>query len=110
MSLVRATVILDLNGDFLVLNVMWSPLSWTPNCLPVSTLQSVIFLKFCLFLAVLGFHCCMGFSLVAVSRGCSVVPGPGFLTAAASLVEHRGVHLLRLKPLEHRVRSCGAQA
>ena len=52
----------------------------------------------------------MGFSLVAVSRGCSAVPGPVFLTAAASLMEHRGVQLLRLKPLEHKVRSCGAQA
>ena len=52
----------------------------------------------------------MGFSLVAVSRGCSAVPGPVFLTAAASLMEHRGVQLLLLKPLEHKVRSCGAQA
>ena len=43
-----------------------------------------------LFLAVLGLHCCMGFSLVAVSRGYSVVAMHRLLTVLASLVsEHR---------------------
>ena len=41
-------------------------------------------------LAVLGLYCCMGFSLVAVSRGYSLVAVHGLLIAVASLaVEHR---------------------
>ena len=44
------TVILDLNGDFLVLNVvMWSPLNWSPNfhlSSSVHTTVRVIFFKF----------------------------------------------------------------
>jgi len=39
----------------------------------------------------------MGFYLVAVSRGYPMVTVPGFLTAVASPVEHRGFQLLRLK-------------
>ena len=43
-----------------------------------------------LVLAVLGLHCCMGFSLVAVSRGNSLVAIHGLLTVVAFLVaEHR---------------------
>ena len=43
-----------------------------------------------LFLAVLGLHCCVGFSLVAVNGGYSLVAVHGLLTAVASLVgEHR---------------------
>ena len=38
-----------------------------------------------LFLAVLGLHCCADFSLVAVSRGYSLVEVCGLLTVAASL-------------------------
>ena len=95
------TVILDLNGDFLVLNVViWSPLNWSPNfhlSSSVHTTVRVIFFKFYLFLAVLGFLCCMGFSLVAVSRGYPMVTVPRFLTAVASPLEHRGFQLLRLK-------------
>ena len=42
-----------------------------------------------LFLAVLGLGCCVGFSLVAVSRGYSLVEH-GLLIVVASLVaEHR---------------------
>ena len=38
----------------------------------------------------LGLHCCLGFSLVAESRGYSPVAVCGLLIAAASLVvEHR---------------------
>ena len=42
-----------------------------------------------LVLAVLDLHCCVGFSLVAVSRGYSLLQRAGFLFALASLVEHR---------------------
>ena len=38
----------------------------------------------CLFLAVLGLHCCVGFSLVAASEGYWLVAVLGLLTAAAS--------------------------
>ena len=41
-----------------------------------------------LFLAVLGFHCCVGFSLVAMSKGYFLVVVCGLLIAAASRVEH----------------------
>ena len=42
-----------------------------------------------LFLAVLGLRCCMGFSLVAASRGYSLVTVRGLLIVAAFLVvEH----------------------
>ena len=50
-----------------------------------------IFLKgICLFLAVLGLRCCEGFSLVAPSRGYTLVGVHRLLMAEASLVaEHR---------------------
>ena len=35
-------------------------------------------LSICLFLAVLSLHCCKGFSLVMVSRGCSSLQSMGF--------------------------------
>ena len=42
------------------------------------------------FLDVLDLHCCKGFSLVAASRGCSLVAVHGLLIVVASLVaEHR---------------------
>ena len=50
-----------------------------------------------LFLAMLGFCCCMGSSLVAVSRGFSLLTVLGFLVTAGSLfVEHRPQGLLAL--------------
>ena len=52
------------------------------------TEHTKFFLKFhlCvhLFLAVLGLHCCVGFSLVVVSRGSS--PVQGLLIAVTSLI------------------------
>ena len=45
------------------------------------------FLFIYLFLAVLGLHCCLGFSLVAVSGGCSVVAVCGLLIEVVSLVD-----------------------
>ena len=44
-----------------------------------------------LFLAVLGFHCCLGFFLVAVSRGNSPVVVCSLLIAVASLVAAHGL-------------------
>ena len=42
------------------------------------------------FLAVLGLHCCVGFSLVAESSTCSLVAGHRLLIVVASVVaEHR---------------------
>ena len=42
-----------------------------------------------IYMAVLGFHCCKGLSVVAVSRGDSLIVVRGLLTAVASLVaEH----------------------
>ena len=43
-----------------------------------------------LFLAVLGLHCCVGFSLIAVSGSYSLDAVPGFLIVVASFVE-RGI-------------------
>ena len=48
----------------------------------------IIFIYF-FFLAVLGLHCCMGFSLVVASGGYSLVAVHGLITAVAFLVvEH----------------------
>ena len=56
----------------------------------VSFIRSHLFLYltkiYYLFMAVLDFHCCEGFSLVAVSRGYSLVVVRGFLIVVASLV------------------------
>ena len=55
----------------------------------VHTLKQCVFL-YHLFLAVLGLHCCMGFSLVAASSSYSLVAVHGLLIAVASLVvKHR---------------------
>lgn len=55
-----------------------------------SILNFSSFLKFYLFSVVLGLHCCAVFSLVAKSRGYSLVMACGLLTAVAPLVaEHR---------------------
>ena len=53
----------------------------------------------CLFLAVLGLHCCAGFSLVSGSRGCSLVAEPGLLIVVASLVASVGSRAPELQQL-----------
>ena len=75
----------------------------------------------CLFLAVLGPHCCSGFSLVLASRGFSLAAVPGFLTAVALVARHtlrgsqasviaaHGLSSWGSLALEHRLYSCGAQ-
>ena len=70
-----------------------------------------------------GLLCCMGFSLVAESRGCSLIAVHRLLIAVASLVaEHRlcvasastvtahGLSSCGSWALEHRLSSCGIWA
>ena len=46
--------------------------------------------EFFFFFSLLGLHLCLGFSLVLVSRGCSLFAEQGLLIVVASLVaEHR---------------------
>ena len=77
------------------------------------------FLFICLFLAVPGLSCCMGFSLVVASRSYSLVVVHRLLIAMASpLAEHRlqerelsscgtGLSSRGSPALEHRLNSCG---
>ena len=52
--------------------------------------KKIVFIHLPFFLAVLGLHCCMGFSLVVVSGGYSVVEVYRPVIVVASLVvEHR---------------------
>jgi len=79
----------------------------------------VLFLNIYLFLAVLGHGCCTGFSLVAESRGYSLVLH-GLLTVVASLAAElglwasvtvaRGLSSCSSQALEHRLDSCGSWA
>ena len=48
-------------------------------------------INFYLFLAVLGLHCCVGFSLVVASGGYSLVAVHGLRIAVASVVWHIGL-------------------
>ena len=57
---------------------------------------------FFFFLAVPGLCCCLGFFLVAASRGCSLNCG--------SRASHCGFSCCRAWALEHSLSSCGAQA
>ena len=50
-----------------------------------------------LYLPVLGLHCCVGFSLVAESRGLPFLVVRELLTSVASLVCSTGSRLLRLQ-------------
>ena len=50
-----------------------------------------------LFMALLGLHCCLGFSLVVESRGYSLVAVHGLLIAVTSVVLERGSRALRLR-------------
>ena len=54
-------------------------------------LENLYFIYVCIsLLAVLGLHCCAGFSLVVVSRGCSLIVVCGLLIAVASLAAEHG--------------------
>ena len=68
-----------------------------------------------LFVAVLGLHCCRGFSLVVLSRGYSLVVVNGLLVEAASLVWSTGSRFTGFSScsswaLEHRLSSYGTWA
>jgi len=68
-----------------------------------------------LFVAVLGLHCCRGFSLIVVSRGYSLVVVNGLLVEAASLVRSTGSRFTGFGScsswaLEHRLSSYGTWA
>ena len=55
-------------------------------------LENLYFIYLCIsLLAVLGLHCCAGFSLVVVSRGCSLIVVCGLLIAVASLAAEHGL-------------------
>ena len=60
----------------------------------LNSLQSFSFLYNCiyLFLAVLGLHCCSGFSPVVASRGYSLVAVLRLLILVASLVAEHGLY------------------
>ena len=66
-------------------------------------------------MTVLGFHCCKGFSLVAASKGCSVVVLCGLLIEVSSLVAEHGLQVDGLSScsswaLEYRLSGCGTWA
>ena len=52
-------------------------------------------------MAVLGLHCCAGFSVGAKSRGCSPAAEHGFLIAVASPVQSSASRVLELQQLLH---------
>ena len=54
------------------------------------TMQDIYFFNNFI-LAVLGLHCCVGFSLVVESRGYSLVAVCGLLIAMASLIEEHSL-------------------
>ena len=64
-----------------------------------------------LLLAVLGLHCCEGFSLAVVSRSYSLVARfrCGFSCGTQALL-HAGFKSCSSRALEHRLRSCGKWA
>ena len=64
---------------------------------------------FVLFLAVLGLCCCAGFSLVAATKGCSLVAVRRLLIMVASLVaEHRLLIMVASLVAEHRLVGSGS--
>ena len=98
--------------------------------LPIwGTVLFIFYLIICLFLAVLGLHCCKGFSLVLVSRGYSWLQSMGFslqwlslqstgssvytcmcMCVRASVDMAHGLNRCGSRALEHMFNSCGAQA
>ena len=69
----------------------------------------------CIYLAVLGLFCCMGLSLVAVSRGHSLVVVLGLVISVASPVAEHGLKGTQASvvvvpgPLEQRLKSWGTR-
>ena len=65
------------------------------------TVFFLLTIKLFLFLAVLGFLCCVGFSLVVVSEGYSLVVVCGLLIVVASLVVGHRLQAPRLHEFLH---------
>ena len=72
-----------------ILNIVPCPVIVGPCCLSIIYIHIYIHI-FIYILAVLGFHCCTGFSLVAGSMGYSLASVRGLLIVAASLVSEHG--------------------
>ena len=83
----------------------------------------MLFKKSFIFGGALGLHCCAGFSLVAASRGCSLVVVHELLSEEASPVVESGLEGAQASvvgacglsgcgflALDHRLSSCGAWA
>ena len=70
----------------------------------------------CIYVAGLGLFCRVGLSLVAVSRGHSLVVVHGLLISGASLVAEHGLQgtqasvVVAPRPLGQRLKSCGTRA
>ena len=80
-----------------------------------TTIQTTNILEnVCIFLAVLGLHCCMGFSLVALHRLLITVTSPvaehGLSGTRVSAVAAHGLKSCDSGALEHRLNCCGTQA
>ena len=77
----------------------------------ISTRFIIFFLMY-VFLAVLALHCCVGFSLVAASRGYSHggarASHCGDFTCGAQGLGHVGFRRCSSQALEHRLSGCGA--
>ena len=58
----------------------------------------------------LGLHCCVGFSLVVVSGGYSLVAVVGLLIAVTSLPAAQALGVQTSVAAAHRLSSCDAQA
>ena len=69
-----------------------------------------LFFFFPLLLVALGLCGCSGFSLVAESKGCSLVTLSRLLIEEASTVVEHGLSSFTSWPLEHKLSGCGAQA
>ena len=81
--------------------------------LSISFLHLFFYMKICLFLVMLSLSCCMGFSLVAATRDCSLLMVCGLLVMVASPVVDPAVFaacgLSRCGSwaVAHRLSSCG---
>ena len=65
--------------------------SYVDICSPTPFGESFLKIIYLFILGHLGLHCCMGFSLCALSGCCSLVVVHGLLITAASLVAQHGL-------------------
>ena len=76
----------------------------------ITLLKYKLFFFFNYLLAVLGLHCCSGFSLVAASWNYSLAVVRGFSCCRAWPLGCMGFSSCSSRALEHRLNSCGAWA